>query len=292
VEIVRTLDALREYRKAHSRMRGTPLGFVPTMGALHEGHLSLIREAISTGHSPWASIFVNPLQFGPNEDLAKYPRPFERDAELFAESGCEVLFAPDVDTLTPSDMSTQVIEGAVSLPLCGKFRPGHFAGVATIVLKLFNLVQPDSAFFGEKDAQQCAVIERLVRDLNLPVTIVRVPTLREPDGLAMSSRNRYLSEEERARATEIYKSFQLVQAAIAEGTKDPAELEVIGQEHLEKNDFKVQYYELREKFTLRKTRTLTDESTVFVAAYLGTTRLIDNFTLAIRNRAPRPQPRR
>ena len=276
MKIIRSISELRSWRK--SLAREVRLGFVPTMGALHEGHLSLVEISKSRCDLTAMSIFVNPTQFGPNEDFAKYPRPFEKDAQLAERAGVDLLFAPEASEILLQDASTAVIEEKVSLPLCGPIRPGHFRGVATIVLKLFNLVQPDVAVFGQKDAQQCAVIERMVRDLNLDVEIVRGPTLREADGLAMSSRNIYLSPEHRARASRIFQSLRAAEDAYFAGVRRTESLEKIGRDLLsEDTGFKIQYWEARDPESLERTERVSDDGVLFaVAAHLGTTRLIDN----------------
>lgn len=274
MQVLRTVPELRAWRRA----RAGTVGFVPTMGALHEGHLSLVRMSRERCDSTIASIFVNPLQFGPNEDLSRYPRPFERDRELLEKEGCDALFAPDAATLYPPGASTYVVEETVSLPLCGEARPGHFRGVTTVVLKLFNLVQPDVAFFGQKDAQQCAVIERMARDLDVPVEIVRGATVREVDGLAMSSRNAYLAPAEREVAPLIYRALRAVAVARASGETDARRLEAAGRAVLAAEPrFRVQYFEARHPRTLELLeRVSEDGALVACAAYLGTTRLIDN----------------
>jgi pantoate--beta-alanine ligase len=253
------------------------------MGALHEGHLSLIRQSLAAGHCTLASIFVNPLQFGPTEDLSRYPRPLERDLELLEQAGAHAVFVPSVQEMYPADASTFVIEERVSEGLCGTFRPGHFRGVATVVLKLLNLVQPDFAYFGQKDAQQCAVIERLVRDLEVPVQIIRGETVREKDGLALSSRNAYLSAPERALAPRLYESLQKVRDAWMSGERRVATLEARGKSALEAAPgFRLQYLEVRSLSSLERPVELQEGESYFVAvaAYLGTTRLIDNLVLS------------
>ena len=274
--ILRTKAELRKWRLGLPA--GSTVGFVPTMGALHEGHLSLVHQSRAHCSVTVASIFVNPLQFGPNEDLAKYPRPFERDRDLLEKAGCDALYNPDVADLYTTDNSTYVVEEKVSQPMCGEFRPGHFRGVATVVLKLFNRVQPDVAFFGQKDAQQCAVLERMVRDLDVPVTLVRGETVREADGLAMSSRNIYLSKEDRARATQIYKSLHAARAAFERGERRGSELARIGLETLSQvPEFKTQYWDVRHPSSLELVDQVGADGALFaVASYLGTTRLIDN----------------
>lgn len=274
---------LRTRAEVRAHRQGLPssarIGLVPTMGALHEGHLSLVAQARSSGAEAWATIFVNPLQFGATEDLSKYPRPFERDVNALKAAGCSVLFAPDAIEMYRADASTYVVEQSVSGPLCGEFRPGHFKGVTTVVLKLFNLIQPQDAYFGQKDAQQCAVIERMVRDLEVPVRLHRGATVREADGLAMSSRNVYLSPAERALAPLIHRALEAVQAEFSRGEKDIQKLQKLGRSFLQEPSFRIQYLEIRDSATLMPVQQASVGATVFVAAYLGSTRLIDNRVL-------------
>jgi len=206
---MKTLTRVAEMQTAAAGLRGAGkrLGFVPTMGALHEGHLALVRRAKQETDVTVVSLFVNPAQFGPSEDYLNYPRDFERDSELLRREGVDILFAPPVEEIYPAGFQTYATVEPVGAPLEGQFRPGHFRGVATVVLKLFNIVQPDRAYFGRKDGQQCTVVSRLVRDLNLPVEIVVCPIVREPDGLAMSSRNAYLNPDERQAARVLYQSL-------------------------------------------------------------------------------------
>lgn len=266
------------------------------MGALHAGHLSLMRLAREKCDVRVVSIFVNPLQFGPQEDLAQYPRPFAKDAALCAGEKINVLFAPETHEFYAEDFSTFVEETSVSAPLCGALRPGHFRGVTTVVLKLFNLVQPQFAYFGQKDAQQCAVIERMVRDLNLNLEIIRGDTLRETDGLAKSSRNAYLSTEERVLARRIYEGLGIVKEGIlsASSRANLSELTARAIAHLGP-EFRVQYFEVVDAQSLRPIELSgmnssepavvsagTAESKkilIAVAAYLGKTRLIDNLVV-------------
>ncbi|HSP32980.1 MAG TPA: pantoate--beta-alanine ligase, partial [Thermoanaerobaculia bacterium] len=218
--VARTIEEVRS-AVAAARSRGEVVGFVPTMGFLHEGHLSLVRCARESGaQCVVVSIFVNPKQFGPNEDFARYPRNEERDRELLEAEGVDVLFMPAVETMYPPDATTRVSVGAVARPLEGERRPGHFEGVAVVVLKLFNIVQPDLAVFGRKDAQQCAVVDRMVRDLDLPVRLVFGETVREKDGLAMSSRNSYLSADERALAPVLHRALRAGEEAVTHGVED------------------------------------------------------------------------
>jgi len=260
---------------------GQRLGFVPTMGALHAGHVSLMEQAREAADVVIASIFVNPLQFGPNEDLSRYPRPIEADIAKLEAAGVDALFLPSVEDMYPPGASTFVDESMVSLPLCGAERPGHFRGVATVVLKLFNLVQPHMAVFGQKDAQQCAVIERMVRDLDVPVDIVRGPIVREADGLALSSRNVYLSAEDRAAAPLIYQSLRAVETAYRNGETDAGALAEIGRGVLAGSArIALQYLDVRDGQSLGAiTKIGSSGALVAIAAFLGKTRLIDNLVL-------------
>lgn len=279
--ILKDKAALKAWRSALPA--GQKLGFVPTMGALHEGHISLMTQARDAADVVIASIFVNPLQFGPNEDLSRYPRPIEADIAKLEAAGVDALFLPSVEDMYPSGASTFVDESMVSLPLCGAERPGHFRGVTTVVLKLFNLVQPHVALFGQKDAQQCAVIERMVRDLDMPVEIRRGAIVREADGLALSSRNVYLSEEDRAAAPLIYQSLKAVEAAYRAGETDAEKLAAIGRSVLAQSDrIAVQYWDVRDPESLGGIAKVGSRGALLaVAAFLGKTRLIDNLLLTV-----------
>src|SRR6476660_5974110 len=223
MKICHSIDEMRAASRA-ARRDGKRLGLVPTMGALHEGSLSLVRAAKAQCDLVAASIFVNPLQFGPNEDLAKYPRTFDRDRELFTQEGVDFIFAPSVQEMYPAGAVTYVSVEGFSDKLCGRSRPGHFRGVTTVVSKLFNIVEPDAAFFGQKDAAQAAIIRRMVRDLNFAVQIVVCPIVREPDGVAMSSRNAYLDPEQRIAARVLYRALMQAQAALRRGERQAAAL--------------------------------------------------------------------
>jgi pantoate--beta-alanine ligase len=277
--ILRDKASLRAWRAKVTE--GTRLGFVPTMGALHEGHMSLMARAREAADLVIASIFVNPLQFGPNEDLSRYPRPIDADIDKLEAAGVDALFLPSVEDMYPQGASTLVEETLVSGPLCGAVRPGHFRGVTTVVLKLFNLVQPHVAVFGQKDAQQCAVIERMVRDLDVPVEILRGPIVREADGLALSSRNVYLSAEDRAAAPLLHKSLKAVAEAYAAGEHDAEKLAQIGLSVLARSErIKAQYWEVRDPESLGAiTKVGARGALLAVAAHLGTTRLIDNLVI-------------
>jgi len=262
------------------RYGGRRLGLVPTMGALHEGHLSLLRAARSQCDVVVASIFVNPTQFGPQEDLAKYPRPFARDSELLRAEGVDLLFAPSVDEMYPAGAVTYVNVERLSDRLCGRSRPGHFRGVATVVSKLFHVVQPEAAFFGQKDAAQLAVIRTMVRDLLLPVEIVACPIVRETDGLALSSRNVYLTAEQRRQALTIYRSLSRVQELYEGGERDTASLIGAGVEEFSRDDeVRLDFLEIVDAESLEPLETAQPGALVALAGFVGSTRLIDNIVL-------------
>ncbi len=263
-----------------ARASGKRLGLVPTMGALHEGHLSLVRAANAQCDAVAVSIFVNPTQFGPTEDLSKYPRQFDRDCRLLEKEGVEILFAPSVEEIYPNGEVTWVLVEGLSEKLDGRSRPGHFRGVTTIVSKLFHIIEPEAAFFGQKDAAQLAVIRRMVRDLNFSIEIIACPIKREPDGLAMSSRNAYLNREERGRALVLQRSLQRAQQEFQAGERNAAKLisaakEVFAREPLVALD----YFEVVDPGTLDLVERISQKTLVAVAAYVGTTRLIDNTVL-------------
>jgi len=263
-----------------ARRVGKRLGFVPTMGALHEGHLSLVRAARASSDVVAASIFVNPTQFGPNEDLAKYPRSFEHDCELLDREGVELLFAPAVEEMYPAGAVTWATVEELSGKLDGRSRPGHFRGVTTVVAKLFHIVEPDAAFFGQKDAAQVAIIRRMVRDLNLPVEIVVGPIVREPDGLAMSSRNAYLDPEQRKQALVLHRSLVRVQKAVDAGERKAARLVDAGRdEFTAEKSVRLDYFEIVNPETLDPVEDVSGGALVAVAAFVGNTRLIDNLLL-------------
>ena len=278
------VKAVEELRRELARWRkaGERIGFVPTMGALHEGHLSLVDIAREKADRVVASVFVNPAQFGPNEDFGRYPRQPERDAELLAAAGCDLLFLPEVETIYPSGHTVYVDLGTPSEGLEGTCRPGHFRGVATVVTILFNLVQPDVAVFGEKDAQQLAVIRRLVRDLLFPIEIVPGPTVREEDGLAMSSRNAYLTLEERQAATVLHRSLRNAETAIRSGERRGDEVRRILSETLNSEPLaRVEYAEVVDAESFRPVETLRGRLVLPLAVRVGGTRLIDNLQLAV-----------
>ena len=277
--VLRSIAEVRAWRDGLPREQDVAL--VPTMGALHAGHISLMELARRQAPITIASIFVNPLQFAPGEDLEKYPRPIEKDLALLEAAGVDAVFLPTAAELYPDNASTYVNEERVSTHLCGAERPGHFRGVTTVVLKLFNIVAPDVAVFGQKDAQQCTVIERMVRDLNVRVRIVRGPIVREADGLAMSSRNIYLSPSERAAAPAIVSSLRAAQAAFEQGERSSAQLAALGIASLSATPLvRLQYWEVRHPETLEPIEIIGPEGALLaVAAHVGTTRLIDNFLI-------------
>lgn len=278
---VRAVEELRR-EVARWRKEGKRVGFVPTMGALHEGHLSLVGIAHEHADRVVASVFVNPTQFGPNEDFTRYPRQPERDAGMLEQAGCDLLFLPEVETMYPPGNTVFVDLGSPSEGLEGHFRPGHFRGVATVVALLFNLVQPDVAVFGEKDAQQLAVVRKLVRDLHFPVEIVAAPTIREEDGLAMSSRNAYLSAEERRAAAVLSRSLRAAEAAIVAGERRGDEVRRILSQMLNSEPLaRVEYAEVVDAETFQPVETLKGRLVLPLAVRVGGTRLIDNLQLAV-----------
>jgi pantoate--beta-alanine ligase len=259
---------------------GKRLGLVPTMGALHEGHLSLVRESRSQCDLTAVSIFVNPLQFGPTEDFAKYPRTLERDAALLLSLGVDFLFVPSVSEMYPTGAKTSVEVADLSGRLDGGSRPGHFRGVTTVVCKLFEIVRPDSAFFGQKDAAQVAVLRKMVRDLDMDVEIVVCPIVREPDGLAMSSRNAYLNREQRQQALVLSRSLQQVKQAVNAGVRDARELAQIGTRTIASEPAaKLDYFTIVDADTLEPVDSVSHGTLIAVAAWVGSTRLIDNILL-------------
>jgi pantoate--beta-alanine ligase len=279
MEIFKTVEAMRGASRAH-RHQGRRVGFVPTMGALHEGHLSLVRAAKAQCDVVAASIFVNPTQFGPNEDFSKYPRTFERDCELLEKEGVAVVFAPAVEEMYPPGAITYVTVEGLSEKLCGKSRPGHFRGVTTVVSKLFTIVEPDVAFFGQKDAAQVAIIRRMVRDLNIPVEIVACPIVREADGLAMSSRNAYLDPQQRKTALVLSRLLQKLRNAFESGERNARRLVEIGRQTFSQEpSVRMDYLEIVDTENLDPLDKIDDHALVAVAAFVGTTRLIDNFVL-------------
>jgi pantoate--beta-alanine ligase len=268
-------DAVRAARRAGHRV-----GFVPTMGFLHEGHLSLVDRARALADRVVVSIFVNPLQFGPGEDLARYPRDLERDAALCEARGVDLLFTPSAEALYPAgEPVVRVVPGPLAERLCGAHRPGHFAGVLTVVAKLFHLVPADVAVFGQKDYQQALLIRRMVRDLDFPIAVDVAPTVREADGVAMSSRNAYLAPAERSRAAVLHQALAAALAAFGDGVRQPAALVGIAEELLVRSAVRVQYLELVDGETLAPPAEAKAGDVLAVAAHVGPTRLIDNVIL-------------
>ena len=269
--------ALNQARKA-----GKSIAFVPTMGNLHSGHIALVLNAKRRADFVVSSIFVNPTQFGVNEDFASYPRTLDSDANLLAEAECDILFAPNAEEMYPDgrQQATTVQVAGITEFLCGASRPGHFTGVATVVTKLLNIIQPDMALFGEKDYQQLAVIRRLVTELCIPTNIIAIPTHRADDGLALSSRNGYLSIDEREKAPLIYQTLTQLQSAIVSGQRDYASLAHAASSHLNKCGFKTDYVEIRAANLDFATESDSD-LVILVAAYLGKTRLIDNLAFSL-----------
>jgi pantoate--beta-alanine ligase len=279
MRICNTIEDMREASRA-ARLGGNRLGFVPTMGALHEGHLSLVRAARAGCDVVAASIFVNPTQFGPNEDLAKYPRSFERDRELLEKEGVALLFAPSVEEMYPAGAVTWITVEGLGEKLDGRLRPGHFRGVTTVVAKLFHVVEPEAAFFGRKDAAQVAIIRRMVRDLNVPVEIVACPIVRESDGLAMSSRNAYLDAHQRKQALVLHRALMRVKKLWEYGERDAMKLVDAGREELEnKKSVRLDYFEIVDPDNLDPVENPARRALVAVAASVGATRLIDNILL-------------
>jgi len=278
VEVIGTPAAMSAWSDA-VRARGQRISFVPTMGALHAGHVSLLSAARSHGDVVALSIFVNPIQFGPKEDLARYPRDLDGDLAKAGGVGTAVAFVPDAKDMYPSGYQTYVEVREVSQGLCAGARPGHFTGVASVVCKLLNIVRPHAAVFGEKDFQQLAVIRRMVADLNLPVEIVGQPTVREADGLAMSSRNAYLSPPDRARATAIHEGLSSARDRLAAGEHSAAALLAEARAIVEKGVDHIDYLEIRDAQTLRAVGEIAGPAVILAAAFVGATRLIDNLRL-------------
>ena len=278
---VERIDALRAQVKQW-RARGERIGFVPTMGSLHAGHMSLLSTARFRAERVIASIFVNPLQFGPGEDFERYPRTPETDSRLLEEAGCDLLFLPSVAELYPQGgvSATRVSVESLSNILCGAFRPGHFDGVATVVARLFGIVQPDVAVFGEKDYQQLAIVRRMTADLALPVEIVGAPTVRGPDGLAMSSRNKYLTAEERSIAPRIHATLREMASRLDAGERDLAALEAWGAAQLAAAGMQVDYCSVRDAASLAAAQPGSD-AVILAAARLGRARLIDNLRVRL-----------
>ena len=270
METLPTIEAVRAWRGSGE------LGFVPTMGALHEGHASLVRRSAAENARTLVSIFVNPTQFGPNEDLARYPRTLEADLKLCAQAGADAVFTPTKEMMYPPGFCSWVTVEGLGDRLCGASRPGHFKGVTTVVAKLFHIVGPTRAYFGQKDAQQALILRRMVRDLDMPLELIVCPIVREPDGLAMSSRNRYLSEDERRRAVGLSKALTEAQRLFEAGTTSAAVLRGQLITTLDEYVDKLDYAELVDADSLQPVTEVTGPTLVAVAAWVGDTRLIDN----------------
>ncbi|QER42500.1 pantoate--beta-alanine ligase [Thermodesulfobacterium sp. TA1] len=275
-EVIRAIPEMKNKSK-ELKKAGYKIGFVPTMGYLHEGHLFLVRKAKELADKVVVSIFVNPLQFGPREDFKEYPRDFERDLGLLKKEGVDIVFAPLEEEMYPPDYQTYVEVVRLTDKLCGAFRPGHFKGVTTVVLKLFNIVQPDIAVFGEKDYQQLLVIRQMVKDLNLDIEVIGHPVVREPDGLAMSSRNIYLSPKERDSALSLNRALQLAEKLVKEGERNPEKIKRSLSEFLKMYPYIiVQYIEVVDPETLEPVEIIEKPVLCAIAAYVGKARLIDN----------------
>jgi len=262
------------------RKKNKTIGFIPTMGALHAGHLKLVRESKAKNNVTIVSIFVNPAQFSPNEDLAKYPRPFKQDKKILENEKVDYLFYPDVKTMYPAGFQTYISVNNLSNIFEGKSRPGHFTGVATVVLKLFNLVQPTNAYFGQKDFQQYAVINQMIKDLNLPININIVPTVRDKDGLALSSRNIFLNPQERGQAINLYQSLLLAKKLILSGNNSVKPIKKEMKNYLQKYKLiRLDYIEICNPKNLSPVKITAKKSVILIAAYVGKTRLIDNIII-------------
>ena len=286
MKIIRTIAEMKAACRQVTR-DGKTLGLVPTMGALHEGHMSLVRASKAQCNITAVSVFVNPLQFGPTEDLDKYPRMLERDTKLLEEAGVELVFAPSVEEMYPSGRQTYVFVDELSTKLDGDSRPGHFRGVTTVIAKLFEIARPDVAFFGQKDAAQVAVLRQMGRDLDLDANIVVCPIVREKDGLAMSSRNAYLTSEQRQRALALHRSLMSVQRARDAGEVDAAKLIEVGKRVIaEEREVRLDFFAIVDPDTLDPVETVFGGALVAVAAFVGATRLIDNILLTV----PQPAP--
>lgn len=281
MQVIRSIKEMQQITKK-LRREGNTIGYVPTMGFLHEGHLTLINEAKTNNDKVIISIFVNPLQFGPNEDFDAYPRDIERDENLAQNAGVDIIFYPEVEEMYPVDLSTKINVTKRVNVLCGKSREGHFDGVATVLMKLFNIIMPDRAYFGLKDAQQVAVVDGLIHDYNIPVELVPVRTVREEDGLAKSSRNVYLTEQERKEAPELYKSLQNAVKRILDGEKslDKVKTDIITAIH-EKTSGIIDYVEIYSYPDLVELKELNGKMIIALAVKFSKARLIDNITFSI-----------
>ncbi|MDD4899982.1 MAG: pantoate--beta-alanine ligase [Candidatus Omnitrophica bacterium] len=276
MKIIRSIKVMQDYSGAEKK-KGKKIGFVPTMGALHQGHLSLIKRAREENNSVVVSIFVNPAQFGPKEDFKKYPRDLQKDALLCKKNGVDVIFYPSAKAMYPPEYKTHVNVQDLSSVLCGKSRPGHFQGVATVVAKLFNIVGPTRAYFGQKDAQQATIINRMALDLNLPVKVRVLPTIREKDGLALSSRNLYLSQEERKEAVVLSEALKLARKLIRAGEKKSAAIIAAMRKLISSGrNAKIDYISIVDAKTLKPVPNISGKCLIALAVWIGKTRLIDN----------------
>jgi len=276
MEHVKTIESLGKLVKA-MRQQGKTIGFVPTMGAFHKGHMSLIETAVNQSDFVVVSIFVNPTQFAPGEDYEKYPRTIDADLKLCSDVGVDIVFTPSAEQMYPTENLTWVNVEKITAPLCGQFRPGHFQGVTTVCAKLFNIVLPDIAYFGQKDAQQAIVIKKMVSDLNIPLEIVVCPTIREDDGLALSSRNHYLDASQRQDAALIYKSLQTCRKEIENGIKEPETIiEKIRYTLQQAASIQIEYVSILDAESLNDLDNINGRVLVAVAVKIGQTRLIDN----------------
>ena len=279
MKIIRKISQMQKLAKELHK-KGKSIGFVPTMGALHEGHVSLIRQAAAENDIVVVSIFVNPIQFGPNEDYKRYPRNLRLDAQLCEKVGTDVIFCPNAQQMYPANYKTYVNVSDLSDCLCGKFRPGHFKGVATAVTKLFNIISPDIAYFGQKDAQQASIIKKMTEDLNIPIKIKVMPTVREKDGLAMSSRNIYLNKEERQDAAIVYQALILAKNLIKQGGVDSSDIiRKMRQLINRKKSARIQYISIVDPKDLKPIDKIRGKVLIALSVWIGKTRLIDNIVV-------------
>ena len=279
VKLIKSIEAMRKLADAIKR-KGCSIGFVPTMGYLHEGHLSLVKEAKKKNDYVVVSIFVNPIQFGPKEDLKKYPSDIKRDLKLLSRYKVDAAFCPDASEMYPKGYKTYIEVKDLSDKLCGRSRPGHFMGVATIVMKLFNIVEPDIAYFGKKDFQQQVIIKKMVRDLNMNVKIISMPTIREKNGLAMSSRNSYLSRSESEKALVINKALKYVRSLIRSGVRSTAKIRGVMTKLIRTaKGMKIDYISISDPQDLEGKKTIKGKTLIAIAVHIGKTRLIDNILI-------------
>lgn len=279
MKVAKTIESIRSLVRT-ARSQGKKVGLVPTMGALHIGHILLIEAAVKQTDLVVVSIFVNPIQFGPGEDFEKYPRPLDADLQVARKAGVDVVFVPAVSQMYPAENLTWVTVEKLTEPLCGRFRPRHFRGVTTVCAKLFNIVQPDVAYFGQKDAQQAIVIKRMVADLNMPLEVVICPTVREPDGLAISSRNQYLTRQQRKDATYVYKSLQKCQEMIDAGTKNAQKIITEMRKILQQiPSIEIEYVSVVDAETLENIDQIAGKVLTAIAVKIGRARLIDNILM-------------